>query len=308
MSAAVRAHDLVHRYGRTRAVNGLTFEVPEGALYALLGPNGAGKTTLMKILLGLHPPSSGRAEVLGRDVSDLTHSDRLRIGYVAEGQDLPGSMTLRGLIGYLAPLYPDWDHHLASELARRFRLAPDQKIKSMSRGQRMKVSLLSALAPRPKLLIMDEPFTGMDAVVKDDLIGGLLELAGKEGWSVLLSSHDIGELEMLADWVGIMDEGRMVLSEPMEVLHDRFKSVDIMLNGGPLVTTEELPPDWLGATRSGRRLHFVIGNHGAPEWERDVRGRFPEAHRLTVRAASLREVFVAITRDRQADPYQLEAS
>ena len=161
-------------------------------------------------------------------------------------------MTLPHLLAYLAPLYPAWDHALAGDLQRRFGLPTDRKIKLMSRGERMKVAMLAALAPRPRLLIMDEPFTGMDALVKDELVRGLLELSGDEGWSVLLCSHDIGELEVLADWVGFLDAGRLILSEPMEVLRGRFRRVEVMMNGGPFVALDELPPDWLSAIARGR--------------------------------------------------------
>ncbi len=162
----------------------------------------------------------------------------------------------------------------------------------------MKVALLCALAPRPRLLIMDEPFSGMDALVKDELVHGLLEFSAADGWSVLLCSHDIGEVEHLADAVGFLDQGRLILSEPMEVLRNRFRWVEVMMNGGPMLDPEELPPDWMSVGRSGRRAHFVVGDHGAPTWERDVHDGFPGAQRVEVRPASLREVFVALARER----------
>ncbi|HSR43439.1 MAG TPA: ABC transporter ATP-binding protein, partial [Longimicrobiales bacterium] len=172
MSTAVGTRGLTHRYGRHTALVDVDLDVPEGSLYALLGPNGAGKTTLMKILLGLLRPTSGQVRVRGRDVARLTAVDRRRIGYVAEGQELPDWMTVRQLQEYLAPLYPSWDGELAADLQERFRLAPGRKIRQLSRGERMKAALLSALAFRPEVLIMDEPFTGMDALVKDELVSG----------------------------------------------------------------------------------------------------------------------------------------
>ncbi len=162
----------------------------------------------------------------------------------------------------------------------------------------MKVALLCTLAPRPRLLIMDEPFSGMDALVKDELVHGLLEFSSNEGWSVLLCSHDIGEVELLADSVGFLDHGRLIISEPLDVLRDRFRWVEVMMNGGPMVTPEALPPDWMSVGRSGRRARFVVSDHGAPTWERDVHDRFPGAQRVDVRPASLREVFVALARER----------
>ncbi len=297
MIPAIEASGLTHRYGRHAALRGVDLEVPEGALYALLGPNGAGKTTLLSILLGLLRPTAGRVALLGKELRFLRRTDRATIGYVAEGQRLPGWMTLDLLERYLAPLYPTWDFALASELRSRFRLPARRKLKSMSRGERMKAALLVALAPRPRLLIMDEPFTGMDALVKDELVRGLLESVAGEGCTVLLCSHDIGELEALADWAGFLDTGRLILSEPMDVLRARFKRVEVMMNGGPFVAVEELPPDWLSVERAGRRATFLIPDHGASSTEEEVRRRFAGAARVEVREASLREVFVGLARE-----------
>src|SRR5665213_365147 len=204
-------------YGKVTALSDLELSVPAGAFYALLGPNGAGKTTLLQLLMGLRRKQTGRISLLGVESSALTLRERSTIGYVAEGQALPKWMRLAQLERYLAPLYPSWDSALANTLRERFGLDAERKIGTFSRGDYMKAALLCALAPRPKLLLMDEPFTGMDVLVKDELVRGLLDFAGNEGWSVVLSSHDIGELELLADWVGFLDGGRMQLSEPMDV-------------------------------------------------------------------------------------------
>lgn len=218
----VEVSGLTHKYGRMAALRDVSFEVPEGALYALLGPNGSGKTTLLQILMGLRRIQTGSAKILDVDASSLGVRERQRIGYVAEGQELPTWMRVRELEAYLAPLYDSWDFALANHLRERFELDPSRRIKHLSRGERMKAALLVALAPRPKLLVMDEPFSGMDVLVKDELVRGLLEAAGSEGWTVLLTSHDISELEMLADWVGVIDHGAMRVSEPMDTLRERF--------------------------------------------------------------------------------------
>ena len=284
MIPVIETVGLTHRYGGHTALQDVDLVIPEGSLYALMGPNGAGKTTLLKILLGLLQPTEGAVRLLGKPSRRLTLAERASIGYVAEGQQLPDWMTLEQLERHLAPLYATWDQslaaelrrsfrRLAAELRRSFRLPSNQRIKRFSRGERMKVALLCALAPRPRLLIMDEPFSGMDAMVKDELVHGLLEFSAGEGWSVLLCSHDIGEVELLADAVGFLDRGRLILSEPMEVLQDRFRWVEVMMNGGPMLNPEELPPDWLSVGRSGRRARFVVSDHGTPTWERDVKDR-----------------------------------
>ena len=296
----VETSELGHRYGRVRALRSVDLAVPEGSLYALLGPNGSGKTTLLQILMGLQRATFGEAKVLGRDVRSLRAVDRARIGYVAEGQRLPGWMTVRQLEAYLAPLYESWDATFAAELRRRFRLPADRSIGSLSRGEQMKAALLCGLAPRPRLLVLDEPFTGMDALVKDELVSGLLESAGLEGSAVLLCSQDIGELELLADWVGMLDRGTLVFSEPMDRLRERYRRVEVMVGPGVEPATLRLPEQWLAAEWSGRRGGFLVTDADVAPVEQAVAQWLPDVERLDVRPASLREVFVSVAKQRFA--------
>ena len=293
--AVIEVDGLTHRYGNVTALADVDIQVPEGTLYALLGPNGAGKTTLLQILMGLRRPTAGRVSLLGKDVSELTVKDRASIGYVAEGQPLPGWMTLQQLEAYLAPLYSTWDQALADELRRRFRLHPRRKIKTLSRGEHMKAALLCTLAPRPRLVLMDEPFTGMDALVKDELVRGLLEFSGNEGWSVLISSHDLDELEVLADQVGFLDGGQLKLSEPMDVLRDRFKRVEVILAEGASPLLSDFPPEWVSVERSGPRISFLSASGNGLDGDQ-LRRWFPKAARIDTRSASLREIFVGLAR------------
>lgn len=290
----IETRRLSRRFGRTWALRDVDLQIERGSLHALLGPNGAGKTTLLKILMGLLYPTRGQALLRGQSIRGMRTEARARIGYVAEGQELPGWMTLDVLRAYLAPLYPRWDHALAADLVDRFRLPGDRRIRSMSRGERMKTALLVALAPRPEILIMDEPFTGMDALVKDELIYGLLELAQTGDWTVLLCSHDIGELETLADSVGFLDRGRLILSEPMELLKGRFRRVEVSMRDGSLTEMNGLPPTWLSPQRSGNRVTFVTCDHGTEGWESDVRVNMPGTDVVRTHPASLREIFVAL--------------
>lgn len=290
----IQTSRLSHRFGKTWALRNVNLEIPRGSLYALLGPNGAGKTTLLKILMGLLRPTSGEALLTGQPIRSMSSAQRARISYVAEGQSLPGWMTVTRLLRYLAPLYPTWDAALADHLQGRFRLTGDRKIRRLSKGERMKTALLVALAPRPDILIMDEPFTGMDALVKDELIYGLLELAQSGDWTVLLCSHDIGELENLADWVGFLDRGRLILSEPIEVLKDRFRRVEAALAPGSLTELNGLPPTWLSPQRAGNRVTFVTCDHGVDGWEADIRANMPGIHQIRTGPATLRDIFVAL--------------
>jgi ABC-2 type transport system ATP-binding protein len=171
----VDVHNLTYSFGSIPALRDVELSIPAGVVYALLGPNGSGKTTLLQVLMGMRRARRGRASVFGVDCARLATSDRARIGYVAEGQPLPPWMRLEQLEIYLAPLYPTWDRALANDLRERFGLDPARRIRTLSRGEHMKAALLCALAPRPALVFMDEPFTGMDALVKDELVRGLLE-------------------------------------------------------------------------------------------------------------------------------------
>lgn len=204
---AIVAEQVRYHYGRSPALDGIDLSIPEGATYAMIGPNGGGKTTLLHILMGLRRASDGQARVLGHDCSARVMGLRQSIGYVAEGQQLPRWMRIGEYERYLQPLYRSWDVTLAGQLRTRFALDPARKLGALSRGEYMKAALLFALAPHPKVLIMDEPFTGMDVSVKDELVRGLLDSASPDGCTTLVSSHDLAELEPLADWVGFSRTG-----------------------------------------------------------------------------------------------------
>ena len=193
MSGILRTEDLSKRFGRTPVLDRLTLEVTEGSVYALVGPNGAGKTTTIKILMNIIEPTAGRAEVLGADSRRLLPQHFAQIGYVSENQEMPDWMTVEYFLKYLMPFYPSWDEGRARGLLDQFSLPPSRKLRDLSRGMRMKAALVSSLAYRPRLLVLDEPFTGLDPLVRDELIEGLVESA--EQTTILISSHDLAEMD-----------------------------------------------------------------------------------------------------------------
>jgi ABC-2 type transport system ATP-binding protein len=294
MDHAIETEQLTCRYGRTRAVDALTMRVPTGSIYALLGPNGAGKTTTLKTLMNLRPPASGIARVLGVDSRALGPADLARIGYVSENQRIPSNLTVGEIEAFCRPWYPTWDATLANELRERFGLDPRARIKALSRGTRLKVQCLLAIAPRPSLLILDEPFSGLDPVVRDELTTGVLSLADRDGWSVLLTSHEMDDVERLADHVGFLAGGRLVVEEPMQALLGRFRRVEVALTDGGSTPPERRPASWLDFAIDGRAARFVE-SQASPAAEAAWQDAFPDAT-IEARPMSLREVFVALTR------------
>lgn len=290
MTPAIRASALTHAYGKREVLRALDLIVPMGATYALLGENGAGKSTLLRLLAGIDPVQAGSLELFGAPVTRLDTTARQRLAYVAEGQQLPSWMRLTQLEAYCSPLYPTWDAALASQLRSRFGLDPNQRVSQMSRGQRMKAALLCALAPRPSLLLMDEPFTGIDVATKDELVRGLLDTAGEEGWTVVVCTHDIAEIELLADWVGFLRDGRINVSAPLESLREGYKRVELTLAAQATVPAR-WPSSWLQVQRAGQRVSALMPHDDA---RGVVRGLQPVAAQVDVHDVTLKELYLAL--------------
>ena len=292
----IETSNLNCRFGRTEAVRDLSFQVPEGSVYAFLGPNGAGKTTTIKMLLNILRPTIGQATVLGVDSTQLGSRELAQIGYVSENQQLPEWMTVEQLLAYCRPLYPTWDEAFCRKLLVDFSLPPEKKLRSLSRGMKVKAALVSSLAYRPRLLVFDEPFSGLDPLVRDEFIRGILELAEQDGWTIFISSHDIDEVERLADWVGVIDQGQLHLSETTESLQGRFRLVDFNLERPPEDWPTNLPPNWLVPGVAGCHVQFVESSYRAGITEQEIRGFFPGATIPTIESLSLRDIFLALAR------------
>jgi ABC-2 type transport system ATP-binding protein len=302
MSNAVETVDLTRRFRRTDAVEGLNLKVPAGSIFALVGPNGAGKTTTIKLLMNLMRPTRGRSYVLGTDSRALGPAEFERIGYVSENQRLPEWMSPDQLLSYVKPFYPSWDEKLCQKLRSELGLTANAPLRTLSRGTRMKAALLSSLAYRPELVVLDEPFTGLDPLVRDQLIRALLELAGERPLSVLVSSHDIEEIERLADWIGYIDAGRLIFSEPVASLLTRFRLIEVVSPDGRVPTPPQRP-EWLMQGVAGRTLRFVDTHHDTADATIRIATEFPDAD-VRVSELSLREIFVALARQSGQAPAQ----
>lgn len=222
------------RMARTvHALDGLDLEVPEGAVYVLVGPNGAGKTTLLRVLLDLLRPDGGRAAVFGRDPAADGAEVRSRIGYVPEGHALGhGWLRVRDLLDHHAAYHPAWDPAYASKLVRRLEVMPDRRFDELSKGHARRVQLVMALAHRPPLLLLDEPTDGLDPVVRDRVLEMLADHLAARPTTVLLSTHLVHEAERLADHLGVLKRGRLVLQAPRPAVTERLHRYRIRLPGG----------------------------------------------------------------------------
>jgi len=236
--------------------------------------------------------------VLGVDSRRLGVNERRQIGYVSENQQLPLWMTVRQFLDYCRPWYPAWDRDLEKKLLGRFELPEERKLKHLSRGMLMKVALLSSLAYRPKLLVLDEPFSGLDPLVRDEFIQGVLEVSEIGDWTVFISSHDIHEVEMLCDWVGFLNGGRLQLAETVEKLQARFRRIEVVLCEATPATAV-LPDHWMCFEQAGSVARFIDKSFVAEKTEALCRERFPSAA-VTAHPMSLREIFVALMRSQRS--------
>jgi ABC-type multidrug transport system ATPase subunit len=210
--------ELTRRFGAKTALDSVSVSMPRGAVYGLVGANGAGKTTLTKHILGLLRAESGSVRVFGLDPVADPVGVLSRIGYLSEENDLPGWMRVDELIRYSRAFYPAWDDEYAEELRQRFALDPAAKIKTLSKGQKARMGLLIALAYRPDLLVLDEPSSGLDPIVRRDILGAIIRTIAHEGRTVLFSSHLLEEVEQVADHVTMINRGQIVLSASLDAI------------------------------------------------------------------------------------------
>jgi ABC-2 type transport system ATP-binding protein len=206
---------LTRRFGAKTALDAVDLTIARGGVYGLVGANGAGKTTLIKHILGLLRAESGSVRVFGRDPVEDPVGVLSRIGYLSEENDLPGWMRVEELIRYSKAFYPGWDDAYAEELRKTFGLDPAAKIRSLSKGQKARAGLVIALAYRPELLLLDEPSSGLDPIVRRDILGAVIRTIADEGRTVLFSSHLLDEVEQVADHVTMIKEGRILISAPL---------------------------------------------------------------------------------------------
>ncbi|MEO7996591.1 MAG: ABC transporter ATP-binding protein [Gemmatimonadaceae bacterium] len=228
-SALIVLNDLHKRHGDTVALRGLSLTVPQGAIFALLGPNGCGKTTTLKLLLGMSRADSGTGTVFGLRIDHERDSVaiRRRTGFVSETKELFQQVDVATTIRLVRSFYPRWDAALEQRLLREFLLLPAQKVSALSKGMRAKLALLVACCRGADLLVLDEPTDGLDPAAAEQMLETLVSMVAETGLTVLLSSHQLHEVERVADGVAIMHDGRVLLRGELDELRMRVRRIDV---------------------------------------------------------------------------------
>jgi len=219
----VEIRGLDRQFGDKYALKGINFQAAEGMIYGLVGVNGAGKTTLIKHCLGLLRAMNGSVEVFGLDPVRNPVEVLGRIGYLSEDRDLPEWMTVAELLDYTRAYHPRWDEQYARQLLRSFNLDQNKKVKELSKGMRAQAGLVAAVAHRPELLILDEPSSGLDAVVREDILDAIVRTISDEGRTVIFSSHLLEEVERMSDHITMIHEGQITLDDSLDAIRESWQ-------------------------------------------------------------------------------------
>lgn len=261
----VQMDGVSRRFGTKTALDTISLTVPRGGVFGLIGGNGAGKTTLIKHILGLLKPQAGSVKLFGLNPIDDPVATLGRVGYLSEERDLPNWMRISELLRYTQAFYPNWDERYAEELRTAFDLDRDARVKTLSRGQRARAGLLVALAHRPELLVLDEPSSGLDPVVRRDILGAIIRTIADEGRTVLFSSHLLDEVERVADRIAIIHHGQILLTSTMDEIRETHRRMTLRFE-----VPQEQAPALVGA--------YSFEGEGA-EWTYVCQGASDQLHR-----------------------------
>ena len=260
MSDVIETAGLWKVYEDVEALQGLDLRVPQGSIFGFLGRNGAGKTTTIKVLLGMARPTRGEARVFGQSPVDAQSGVdiRSRVAFVSDEKDLYDYMTVGEIIAFTRSFYPRWRNDLEQQYLRKFELTPGREIKGLSRGTRTKVALLLALCRGAELLMLDEPTSGLDPAMAEDVLQSLVAHVGREASTVFFSSHQLSEVEQIADHVAIIDRGQTVVSGPLDELRAQYQRIQLVFEGdAPEIRVHA--PGTHRVRRKGRVLTVLTG-------------------------------------------------
>jgi ABC-2 type transport system ATP-binding protein len=286
--AVVEVIDLSRSFGNKIALDGVSFRATAGQVHGLVGANGAGKTTLLKHLLGLLRATAGSVRVFGLDPVRDPVGVLSRIGYLSEEHELPEWMRVDELMRYTQAYHPTWDAAYARELLETFALDPSKKVKELSKGMRAQAGLIAAVAHRPELLILDEPSSGLDAVVRRDILDAIVRAVADDGRTVIFSSHLLDEVERMSDHVTMIHQGRVALSGVLDDVRGTYLRTRVRFTE-PL---DQLPAlDDALMVEGGGRLWSVIHSTSLDQLRDSLLTRGGEV--VESRGATLEEIFLA---------------
>ena len=286
--SVVKVHELSRQFGKTKALDRVSLRMQAGFVYGLVGANGQGKTTLIKHLLGLLRAKQGSVRVFGLDPVKHPVKVLQRIGYLSEERELPEWMRIDELMRYTAAYHPRWDPAYASELLATFGLDQAKKVKELSKGMRAQVGLIAAVAHRPELLLLDEPSTGLDAVVRRDILNAVIRTVADDGRTAIFSSHLLDEVEQMSDFVFMVDQGKIVLEGRLDDVKEQHQWLTVRF----AVARDVLPQidGVLSAERRGNSW-CIVCNGAAQQIHQSLETIGGEVTKS--RNASLQEMFVA---------------
>jgi ABC-2 type transport system ATP-binding protein len=291
MTDAIITHGLTKYYGRRKVVDALNLRVPRGSVYGFLGRNGSGKTTTIKMLLGLVHADAGRAEVLGDDAERLRPATRARIAYLAENHPHYPWMTIAEAVRFMGAFHVHWNARLVQQILDHFALGGSRKIRQLSNGQRAQVALALSVGSDPELLILDDPTLGLDTVVRRDFLESMIQIIQRQGRTILFSSHILGDVERVADRIGILVDGVLRVDCPTEVFKEAVKKVVLEFGGQPPAAPP--CPGVVGSRQVGRRLEMVVVGY-TEEQRRTIDSLSPRS--VEVVELNLEDAFIEYTR------------
>ena len=287
MSEPLIEAEAVEKTYRFFRLSDVALRLEAGQILGFVGPNGAGKSTTIRILMGMIRQDRGSVRVLGRVLPQDQAAAKREIGFVSEDMQLHGAATLEWHMRFVAAIYPGWDADYAQTLLRRFNLHREQRIKALSHGERVKATLLLVLARRPRLLLLDEPTTGLDPVARHEVLAELMDVVRDERRGILFSSHNTQDVEQISDQITFIDRGRIIDSSDKEAFLDRWRRLNLEVPAG--LTVPHLPGT-IETTASGRIAVVTTSAYTPGMEEACVRAG------LTVRDVqrmTLEEIFVA---------------
>ena len=268
-SSRFRCRGLRYVYrGGIAALDGLDLDLPEGVVVGLVGRNGSGKTTLLQVVAGLRAPSTGEASTLGMRSIDLDDATRARLGYVPQEPTFLHWLTVRQHLDFVAGLHGRWDKEREAGLVASLELDPTAKISRLTPGDRQKLALILAVCPRPELLVLDEPMSALDPMAREQALQTLLDLVREDGSTILISSHQLRDIERLVDWILMLEKGRPLAAGPMDEFLEGHAEWRVSVREGVPPVDWSAVPDVLDVTVAGRQARLVVRQPGAVLRER----------------------------------------